>query len=159
MKVCPAWKVQRSRKSHVSGQAPSRAQNQGQSPRPRPVPPGAVVQGELRLAHTHTLPSFSLKQGKNGKAGLVEVGGSISSSFPFEILAAEPGGPKYMARSTGCPLQHFAVLEGLTPVGLRVGSHLPRHDCPVNQLEPSLTRQKSVELIAHQTVRMVISVS
>lgn len=87
------------------------------------------------------------------------MGGGISSSFPFEILSAEPGGPKYMARSTGCPLQHFAVLEGLTPVGLRVGSHLPRHNCPVNQLEPSFTRQKSVELIAHQSVRLVISAS
>lgn len=57
------------------------------------------------------------------------------------------------------PAPALRRLGGLTPVGLRVGSHLPRHDCPVNQLEPSFTRQKSVELIAHQTVRMVISVS
>lgn len=101
---------------------PSWGQNQGQSPRPRLVPPGAAVQGELRFAHTHTLPSFSLKQGKNGKAGLVEVqggqeAGSISSSFPFEILAAEPGGPKYMARSTSCPIQHFAVFGGFKAHG------------------------------------------
>lgn len=104
---------------------PSWGQNQGQSPRPGLVPPGAAVQGELRFAHTHTLPSFSLKQGKNGKAGLAEVGGgrggqeagSISSSFPFEILAAEPGGPKYMARSTSCPIQHFAVFGGFKAHG------------------------------------------
>lgn len=43
--------------------------------------------------------------------------GSISSSFPFEILAAEPGGPKYMARSTSCPIQHFAVFGGFKAHG------------------------------------------
>lgn len=58
---------------------------------------------ELRFAHTHTLPSFSLKQGKNGKRDLPEVrargvagggGGGAGREhffkFPFEILAAEP---------------------------------------------------------------------
>ena len=44
-------------------------------------------------------------------------GASISSSFPFEILAAEPGGPKYMARSTSCPIQRFAVFGGFKAHG------------------------------------------
>ena len=50
-------------------------------------------------------------------------------------------------------------LEDLKPMGLRVVSHLPCHDCSVNHLKPSFTRQKSVELIVHQTVKMVTSVS
>lgn len=57
------------------------------------------------------------------------------------------------------PSSTLLSLEGLEPLGLRVLSHLPCHDCSVNHLEPSFTRQGSVELIAHQTVKMVISVS
>lgn len=57
------------------------------------------------------------------------------------------------------PSSTLLSLEDLKPMGLRVMSRLPCHDCSVNHLEPSFTRQKSVELIAHQTVKMVISVS
>lgn len=39
----------------------------------------------------------------------------------------------------------------------RVLSHLPRHDSSANHLEPSFTRQGSVELIAHQNAELVHS--
>lgn len=116
--------------------------------------------GGLRFAHTHTLPSFSLKRGKSRKAGFKKRVGGVSSVFPLRFLLQSQGGPQSVARSPAvAPSSTLLSLEGLEPVGLRVLSHLPCHDCSVNHLEPSFTRQGSVELIAHQTVKMVISVS
>lgn len=45
----------------------------------------------------------------------------------------------------------------LKPRGPRVLSHLLCHGSSVNHLEPSFTRQGSVELIAHQNIELVIS--
>lgn len=52
--------------------------------------------GGIPFAQAHTLPSFSLKGGKNGKAGF----GGCFFSFCFEILAVKPGWPMVCAKLT-----------------------------------------------------------
>ena len=103
---------------------------------------------QFRVAHAHTLPSFSFKWGRRAKAG----SGGCFFSFPFEILAGKPESSRSLAN--GLQLLHPAFTRPqkcFGPSGLVVLSHRPCHDSSVN-LKPSFTRQGSVELIAHQTL-------
>lgn len=83
-----------------------------------------------------------------------------SSVSHSRFLLQSQGGSQFVAKSTVvAPSSTYPSSECVKPVGLRVLSHLPCHDSFVNHLEPSFTRQGSVEPIAHQNVGLVISAS
>lgn len=85
-------------------------------------PPTCCCPGGIPFAQAHTLPSFSLKGGKNGKAGF----GRCFFSFCFEILAVKPGWPMVCGQiNCSCSIQSSSVFRVLQHPWDWVPAHLP----------------------------------